>query len=36
MRTGPVLQTMLSGVAQRHLLTREFIGTNTLNLDVYV
>ena len=34
---GPVIQTTLSGVAQRHWLTREFIGTNTtLNLDVYM
>src|SRR5262245_6828105 len=34
---GPVIKTTLSGVAQRHWLSREFIGTNaTLNLDVYM
>lgn len=34
---GPALQTTLSGVAQRHWLAREFVGTNaTLNLDVYM
>ena len=34
---GPVIQTTVSAVAQRHWLTREFIGTSTtLNLDLYV
>ena len=34
---GPTIRTIVGGSAQRHWLTREFLGTNaTLNLDVYV
>ena len=34
---GPVLQTTVGGVAQRHWLAREFAGPHpTLNVDVYL